>query len=71
MALLGTRTADASDPWRLARAIDDVSRRISADAVAAFDHAVVRSFQGAPADSASRSVERLRLRAAMHKEFTS
>ena len=62
---------DAKDAWRLSRAIEAASRRISPDAVEAFEHAVVRVFEGEPVEGAIRSIERARLRADMHKEFTS
>ena len=61
----------AKDAWRLSRAIEAASRRISPDAVEAFEHAVVRVFEGEPVEGAIRSIERARLRADMHKEFTS
>ena len=62
---------EAKDAWRLSRAIEAASRRISPDAVEAFEHAVVRVFEGEPVEGAIRSIERARLRADMHKEFTS
>jgi hypothetical protein len=63
--------ASVDDRWRLSRAIELASRRISPDAADAFEEAVTRAFAGTPPESAMRSVERVRLRATMHKEFTS
>jgi hypothetical protein len=62
---------DARDAWRLQRAIETASRRVSPEAVDAFEQAVVRSYGGTPPEGAMRSIERARLRADLHKEFTS
>jgi hypothetical protein len=62
---------DPKDAWRLQRAIEAASRRVSPDAVDAFEEAVVRSYEESPGEGAIRSIERARLRADMHKEFTS
>ena len=56
---------------RLGRAIDNASRRVSPDAVDGFEEAVTRSYAGTPPPGARLSIERARLRADMHKEFTS
>jgi hypothetical protein len=55
--------------WRLSRIIDVVSRRIAPEAIEAFEMAVARSFEGGLVDSARRSIDRVRLRAEMHKEL--
>jgi len=59
------------DLLALVRAADAVSRRIAPQAVDAFDQVLASSTDGPPSDSLSRSIERVRLRADMHKEFTS
>ena len=71
MRLVSVRPAsEPKDLWRLSRAVELASRRISPDAAEAFEAAVTGSFNGAPPDNAIRSIERVRLRADMHKEFT-
>ena len=62
---------DPKDAWRLARAIDVASGRVAPEAIDAFEQAVLSSYEGTPPEGAIRSVERARLRADMHKEFTS
>ncbi len=70
MRILGQHASKSpEDAWRLTRAIDAASRRISPVAVEAFEHIVGQSFPEGPAESATRSIERARLRADMHKEF--
>jgi Family of unknown function (DUF5691) len=64
-------TAPVDDRWPLIRAVEIASRRVSPDAIAAFEETVTRAFAGTLPESATRSVERVRLRADMHKEFTS
>ena len=59
------------DLFDLMRAADTVSRRIAPQAVDAFEDAIARSIDGPPTDSLARSLERVRLRADMHKEFIS
>jgi hypothetical protein len=71
MGLVIVRPAsEPKDLWRLSRAVELASRRISPDAAEAFEAAVTGSFSGAPPDNARRSIERVRLRADMHREFT-
>ena len=60
---------EVDDAWRLSRAIEATSQRISPDALAAFEDAVARSFLDAAAAGAWKHIERVRLRADMHKEF--
>ena len=59
----------AEDDWRLLGAIEAASRRISPDALEAFEDAVARSLAGAPIGPVTKHVERVRLRADMQKEF--
>ena len=61
----------AQDFVRLGRAIEHASRRLSPDAVDGFADAVTRSYAGAPPTGALLSIERARMRADMHKEFSS
>jgi hypothetical protein len=69
MRILGRHAAEPIDDiWRLPRAIEIASRRISPDAAAVFEEAVIRM---TTAEAARTSAERVRLRAEMHKEFTS
>jgi hypothetical protein len=71
MRILNTESSSvAADAWRLDGAIEVASRRISPDTLGAFEDAVARSFQGAPTGSAIKSIERARLRADLHKEFS-
>ena len=70
-ALSAEASPGVQDLARLSRAIENVSRRISPDAVDGFEQAVTRSFSGTPPPGALFSIERARLRADMHKEFTS
>jgi hypothetical protein len=72
MKILSAEVAtEAEDVRRLSDAFEVASRRISPDAVEAFEGAVSRSFHGAPPESAIKHIERARLRADMHKEFPS
>ena len=68
-SLTAQPSSEAGDFWPLHGAIEIASRRISPDALEAFEDAVARSFQGAPVGSAIKSIERVRLRADMQKEF--
>jgi len=70
-SLSSPRSKESEDYWQLSGAIEVASRRISPDALQAFEDAVARSFPGAPEGRAVKSLERARLRADMHKEFTS
>jgi hypothetical protein len=63
-------SSEPKDIWRLSRAVELASRRISPDAADAFAEAVTASFNATPPDGAIRSTERVRLRADMHREFT-
>jgi hypothetical protein len=60
---------EMTDVWSLSRAIEAASRRISPNALAAFEDAVARTLLDAAAGGAMKHVERVRLRAEMHKEF--
>ena len=60
---------EPEDAWRLSRAIEAASRRISPDALEAFEDAVARSFLDAAAAEVWKHIERVRLRADMQKEF--
>lgn len=64
-------SSGAQDFARLARAIENASRRVSPDAADAFEEAVTRSYAGMPPPGALLSIERARLRTDMHKEFSS
>jgi len=70
-ALSAEASPGVQDLARLSRAIENVSRRISPDALDGFEQAVTRSFSGTPPPGALFSIERARLRGYMHKEFTS
>jgi hypothetical protein len=70
MKILSAQAAnEPEDISRLSRAIEAASRRISPDAREAFEAAVARSLPGASMNSVMKHVERVRLRADMHKEF--
>jgi len=71
LKILGGETMSELDNWPLIRAIDVASRRVAPGALEAFEHAVTRALQSAPADSTARIIQRARLRADMHREFTS
>jgi len=58
------------DAWRLHESVDRISRRISPIAAAAFEEALTALSPVRLPDSLARSVDRVRLRADMHKEFT-
>jgi hypothetical protein len=59
------------DLFALTRAADTVSRHIAPRAADVFEDTLAGLTDGSPSDSLSRSIERVRLRADMHKEFTS
>jgi len=70
MKTLGALAGQAPENvWRFSGAIEAASRRISPDALEAFENAVARSFPGASMESVTKHVERVRLRADMQKEF--
>lgn len=58
------------DAWRLHDSADRISRRISPAAAAMFEEALAAMSGDKLPDSLSRSVDRVRLRADMHKEFS-
>jgi hypothetical protein len=67
-AVTGKR-AKGSDAWGVVTGIDRVSRRIHPGALAAFEAAVRESLGDEPTPAALRSIDRVRQRADMHKEF--
>jgi hypothetical protein len=70
MKILGAQAAsEPAEAWRLSRPLEAASRRISPDALEAFEDALARSFPGESMASAMKHVERVRLRADMRKEF--
>jgi hypothetical protein len=70
MKILGAQAGPApADAWRLSGPVEEASRRISPDALEAFEDAVARSFAGSFVESVAKHVERVRLRADMQKEF--
>jgi hypothetical protein len=72
MAILSTQTSkDLDGIVYVSKAIEVASRCISPDASETFTEAVTRAYLGAPPESAIKHIERVRLRADMHKEFRS
>ena len=70
MQILSAQAAnEPADIWRLSRAIEAASHRISPDAGEAFEAAVARSLPGTSMNSVTKHVDRVRLRADMQKEF--
>jgi hypothetical protein len=70
MKLLSAQAGPATpDAWRLSAPVEAASRRISPDALEAFEDAVARSFAGQFVESVTKHVDRVRLRADMRKEF--
>lgn len=61
----------AEDAWTLSGFADAVSRLVAPGAADAFEQAVSAMFSDQPTDSFKRSIDRVRLRADMHKEFAS
>ena len=71
MTILSTGVSGAaSDTWGASQLLDAASRRIAPEAIAAFERAATLSFPGVPPHVIARSIERVRFRAEMHKEFT-
>lgn len=70
---LATKNAPkkAEEAWTLSGFADAVSRLVSPGAADAFEQAVSAMFPDQPTDSFKRSIDRVRLRADMHKEFAS
>lgn len=60
----------SGDIWRLHDSADRISRRISPASIAAFEDALMAMSPDGLPDSLTRSVDRVRLRADMHKEFS-
>lgn len=57
--------------WGLHEPVDAVSRRVDPACADAFERAVVAMFADEPTDSFKKSIDRVRLRAEMRKEFES
>ena len=71
LAALSPETRSGVKDWQLSRAIDAVSRRVSPDALGDFEQALNRVFEGHPTGTAVNSLDRVRRRADMRKEFRS
>jgi Family of unknown function (DUF5691) len=72
MAILSTQVSkDLDGIFYISQAIEVASRCMSPDAPEIFAEAVTRAFLGSPDDKALKHIERVRLRADMHKEFRS
>jgi hypothetical protein len=59
------------DSWQMASQLDDLSRRISPKALDAFEEALASTFGQEHTPSVQKIIDRLRLRAEIHKEFES
>lgn len=60
-----------AQPWGLHEPVEAVSRRVDPACAEAFERAVVAMFDDDPTDSFKKSIDRVRLRAEMRKEFES
>jgi hypothetical protein len=59
------------DAWQMASTLDDLSRRIAPKALDAFEQAMSATFGEEHTQSVQKIIDRLRLRAEIHKEFES
>ena len=71
LALLRKHTPAKSEAWSLYGPVEYVSRLLAPELAEQFAEVVSAMFPDEPTDSFKKSIDRIRLRADMHKEFAS
>lgn len=68
-ALAGKKKVTESELWRIGNALDRISRRIHPSEFDRFQKLITEACGGEPPPSVVRSIDRVRFRADMHREF--